>query len=131
MPHRCVKCGSYYEDGSAELLTGCKCGGKFFYFIRQEQFDNLKKEEDKIVNLSKDQKKQIEVDIREIIGDQDEDKPVILDFESIRVLEPGKFEIDLLHLFDGNPLIYKMDEGKYIIDIASSFQLMHNKKKAN
>ena len=52
---------------------------------------------------------------------------VILDFESIRALRPGKFEIDIRHLFKGEPLVYKMAEGKYIIDIPSSFQLRKKK----
>ena len=28
MPHQCVRCGEFYEDGSNQILSGCKCGGK-------------------------------------------------------------------------------------------------------
>jgi len=36
---------------------------------------------------------------------------------------PGKFELDLVHLFNKKePLIYKLEEGKYIIDIAEMFR---------
>ena len=31
--------------------------------------------------------------------DKEPDKPVILDLESVRVLKPGKFEIDIVNLF--------------------------------
>jgi len=50
--------------------------------------------------------------------------PVILDLESIRVLKPGKFEIDVVNLFSRKrPLIYKLEEGKYIIDLASTLKV--------
>jgi len=69
-------------------------------------------------------KKQVEKDVREMIGIEDEETPVILDLESIRISGPGKFEIDVVNLFDKNrPLIYKLDEGKYIIDLASTLKL--------
>ena len=72
------------------------------------------KEEDKIA---------IEQDIREIMNIEDEEIPVILDLESVRVLSPGKFQIDIVNLFDKNrPIIYKLEEGKYIIDLASGLE---------
>ncbi|MBM3247734.1 hypothetical protein FJZ17_04330, partial [Candidatus Pacearchaeota archaeon] len=47
-----------------------------------------------------------------------------LDLESIRVLGPGKFEIDVVNLFSKKrPLIYKLEEGKYIIDLASTLRI--------
>ncbi len=63
----------------------------------------------------------IEKDIREIAGITDEKAPVILDLESVRVTGDGKFEIDIVNLFNKKrPLIYKLEEGKYIIDLAST-----------
>ena len=62
----------------------------------------------------------------DMIGIED-DKPVVLDFESIRALKPGKFEIDIRHLFKREPLVYKMADGKYFIDIPSTFQLRKKK----
>ena len=54
-------------------------------------------------------------------GITDTKAPVILDFESIRVIGSGKFEIDVVNLFrKDRPLIYKLEEGKYIIDLAST-----------
>ena len=126
MPHQCVKCNKLYPDGSNELLKGCECGGKFFFFIREE---NLQKVKEQVEELSDEEKKQIELDVREIINEKiEEDAPVILDLESVRVLKPGKFEIDLRHLFQGEPVVYKMADGKYIIDVASSFQMKRKKE---
>ncbi len=127
MPHQCVKCNKLYPDGSNELLKGCECGGKFFFFIREE---NLKEVKEQVEELSEADKKQIEMDVRDIINEKiEEDAPVILDLESVRVLKPGKFEIDLRHLFQGDAVVYKMADGKYIIDVATSFQM--KKKKEN
>jgi predicted nucleic acid-binding Zn-ribbon protein len=39
----------------------------------------------------------------------------------VRVVGSGKFEIDLVNLFNKKrPLVYKIEEGKYIIDLAST-----------
>jgi len=121
MPHQCVRCNTLFEDGSKELLTGCTtCGGKFFFYINKNKVNEAK---NITSNLSKEQKKQIEEDIFEIVGDKiNQDQPVFLDIESIRILKPGHFEIDLVHLFRDQPLIYKLEDGKYVIDLVSSFK---------
>ena len=77
-----------------------------------------------ISNLSDEDKKHIEKDVTEILNikDEDPDKPVVLDIEAIRVLQPGKYELDLVHLFKKDPLIIKLDEGKYVIDLAQAFK---------
>ena len=129
MPHQCTKCGEIFPDASQELLAGCKCGSKFFYYIKQERFDELNRInnqeiQETISELNKADKSQIEKDIREITGmDEEPDKPVILNIESVRVIKPGKFEIDIINLFSKKrPLIYRLEEGKYIIDLSSSIK---------
>jgi len=95
--HQCVHCGAVYPDAAEEVLKGCSCGSHFFYYIK-------------------------EIPSSEITGLEDEpEKPVILDLESVKVIKPGKFEIDIVNLFNKKrPLIYKLEEGKYIIDLAAS-----------
>ena len=119
MPHQCVRCSRIIAPGSRELLEGCKeCGSHFFFYIREDQINKIKNE---IVNIPIEEKKQVEKDIREIVGITDEQAPVILDIESIRVTGEGKFELDIVKLFrKDRPLIYKLEEGKYIIDLAST-----------
>jgi len=124
MPHQCVKCNNLLEDGSKNLLTGCdRCGGKFFFFIKKEHLEDA---EEKLEKLSSRDKEKLEKDVFEMIG-LEEDKPVILDFESVRALSPGKFEVDIRHLFQREPLIYKLANGKYIIDLASTFEMRKKK----
>lgn len=130
MSHQCVHCGKIYKEASAELIKGCPCGSHFFFFFKEKSPLELKQEAEELTKeLSAKEKDEIEDDVRDIIGDVDDSKPIILDFESIRVKEPGKFEIDLVSLFKRKPLVYKLDEGKYIIDIASTFQLGRKKKR--
>ena len=132
MPHQCTHCSTVYPDAAEELLNGCSCGSKFFYYIKQEKYDQLKKEARVVLDeLAKADKVQIEKDIRELTGlDEEPDTPVILDIESVRIKSPGKFEIDLVNLFSKQrPIIYKLGEGKYIIDIASSLKKGLDKNK--
>ena len=98
MPHQCVHCGTIYKIASKELLEGCSCGSKFFFFIKDEHFSKLK-ENGVAIELKEEDKTRIEKDVREIIGIKEE-SPIILDLESVRVLEPGRFEIDIVKLFD-------------------------------
>ncbi len=136
MPHQCTKCGKIYPDADKVVLEGCSCGSGFFYYIRQEKADEIEKGlnneiQEAIIELDKADKTQIEKDIREITGMQDEpEKPVILDLESVKVIRPGKFEIDVVNLFNKKrPLIYKLEEGKYIIDLSNSFKIDEDKIK--
>jgi uncharacterized protein len=129
MPHQCTKCGKIHPDADEAILTGCSCGSRFFYYIRQEKADEIEKGvhnevKEAIVELEKADKTQIEKDIREITGLEDKpDEPVILDLESVKVIKPGKFEIDVVNLFNKKrPLIYKLEEGKYIIDLSSTLK---------
>ncbi|MCK5321212.1 hypothetical protein KAJ38_01415 [Candidatus Pacearchaeota archaeon] len=119
MPHQCVHCGKIVEVGSREILEGCNsCSGKFFFYIRDEQVAQIKESKETLIpEFDTVDKKKIEEDVRAILKIEDESKPVILDLESIRVLKPGQFEIDIVSLMNRRPIIFKLQEGKYLIDI--------------
>jgi hypothetical protein len=121
MPHKCVRCDRIIPIGSREILEGCNdCGSHFFFYIKDEQLEQMK---NRVIEIPESEKKQVEEDIREIVGIVDEQTPVILDIESIRVTGEGKFELDISKLFrKDRPLIYKLEEGKYIIDLASTLK---------
>ena len=121
MAHQCVHCKRIIPSGSKELLEGClDCGGHFFFYIKEEQLEKLKENP---IEIPQEQKKEVEKDIREMAGIIEDSAPVILDIESVRVMGEGKFEIDLVNLFKKDrPLIYKLEEGKYIIDLASTLR---------
>lgn len=126
MPHQCVRCSKLYDDGSEEIIKGCSCGGKLFFYIKKEKLDQLKNPFQE--NLNDNEKEQIEKDVFEIIGEnRDRDSPIILDIEAIKVIKPGKYELDLIHLFKNEPLVYKLEEGKYVIDLQKSFSDVKDK----
>lgn len=124
MPYRCVHCSEIHEDNAKEVLTGCKnCGSKFFFYIKEEKLKQIleNKEEDKTEDmLTAAEKRQMEKEVREIAGIKDDETPVFLDFESVTVMKPGKYLLDLTKLFSVNkPRVYKLEDGKYIIDLSN------------
>ena len=122
MPHQCVRCNTFYEDGAKEILQGCACGGKLFFFVKKSKLEAAKKSK-QLINLSMDEKKEIEKDVFDLVGSAiDKDSPVVLDIESINIMKPGQYEIDLVSLFKREPLIFKLEDGKYMIDIKQSFK---------
>ncbi len=129
MPHQCVRCNTFYEDGNEAILKGCSCGAKLFFFIRKERYEKMQNaSEEAPPVVDEESRKQIENDVFDVLGVKEPDEPVILDLESVRVLKPGKYELDLVQLFKGEPLIFKLAAGKYIIDIAETFRRMRKEK---
>lgn len=124
MPYKCVHCSKIYEDGSAQVLGGCdKCNSKFFFYIKEEQLKKMQEDGEEINEINSNEKKQIERDVREIAGFEDMETPVFLDFESVKVLKPGKYIVDLTNLFSiDKPRIYKLEDGKYIIDLTTALK---------
>lgn len=126
MPHQCVRCGTLIPSGSKQVLEGCeKCNGKFFFFIKDGAPDEvMEKVRD---NLSLKDINEMERDVRNLIDKKGKDKknkdrPVILDIETIKMIEPGKFEIDISALMRGEPIVIRISDGKYFIDLTSAFR---------
>ena len=119
MPHQCVHCSRILPAASREFLEGCKeCGGTFFFYIRDDQIKEIEKTKELAIPEMKElDKSKVESDVRQILNVTDETKPVILDIESVRINGPGKYEIDVVSLLNRKPIVFKIEEGKYIIDI--------------
>lgn len=120
MPHQCVRCNTIYSDGANEILKGCQCGARLFFYIKKQHLEEGKK---LLTNLTPEEKIQVEEDVNELIGlEKEPETPVVLDLESIRILKPGKYELDIVHIFKKDPLIFKLEEGKYMIDLPQAFK---------
>jgi len=118
MPNKCTNCGRIHPDDAPYLLTGCtECGSKFFFYVREDILDKLEKEVEKI---TKEEIVEIEQDVREIAGTEDD--TIILDLEAIRVLKPGKYAIDVTNLFQQRPIVIRTAEGKYKLDLSTLVQ---------
>ena len=48
MPHQCVRCNEFYADGADEILRGCSCGGRLFFFVKQAKLEAAKAEVDEL-----------------------------------------------------------------------------------
>lgn len=119
MAYRCVHCSTTYPDGASELSNGCQCGSKFFFYLKNEKAKELEESRITLTNLTPKEKEQMEEDVREIAGIEDEDTPIFLDFESVTVVSPGKYLIDIQKLLSPDkPRVYKLEDGKYIIDLS-------------
>lgn len=119
MAYKCVHCSQIYSDGAKEILEGCSsCGSKFFFYLSKKQMEKLEQAKEEI-SFDEGEIDRIEKDVREIVGIEDDEEPVYLDFESVKMMKQGKYLIDIGKLFDKEkPRIYKLEDGKYIIDIA-------------
>jgi len=122
MPHQCVRCSTIYPNGAQEILKGCSCGARLFFFVKKK---DIQRGKELVGKLSDVDKIQIEEDIREIIHVKDEDNkdsPVVLDLEAIRIMGPGKYELDIVHMFKNDPMVIKLEERKYMIDLPQAFK---------
>ena len=128
MPNKCTRCGKIHADDSPSLVNGCdECGSKFFFYIRQEVLEKADKE---LKKLSPKEIDEIEKDIRDIIPEEvDEDETVVLDLEAIRIIKPGKYEIDVTNLFNQKPIVIKMAPGKYELDLSVLLSRLSGKKE--
>ena len=129
MPHQCVRCGKLYEDGTPNLLKGCTdCDGKFFFFIKKSSIEKAKKISE---HLSEDDRRHVEIEVKKILEQSEEDteSPVFVDIENLRIPKAGKYEIDIVDVFNGKPIVCKIGEGKYMIDIVSAFNESMEKEK--
>lgn len=128
MPNQCVHCSKIYSDGAQEILSGCsKCGSRFFFYMSEEKLNKMKSQKVEEIQLTPSEKKQIEHDVRDIARIDDDETPIVLDFETVKVIKPGKYILDIANLFNKErTLVYKLEDGKYIIDLASQTLRLKN-----
>ncbi len=115
MPHQCLGCDKIYDNTSEAILKGCPaCGRKAFLYLKSLP---SKSEE---IELTKESKDIILKELEEVVDLDKTDMPIILKLENIRIISPGKYELDINQLMKKEkPIIYKVQEGTYVIDITS------------
>lgn len=147
MPHECTQCGKGFPDGSKEMLGGCpSCGGKKFQFIpkssktgedraqasaRRDLADTSTGSTDKAPpnddgSSQSTQQAPVEkpapttdlAELRERLDNQ---------FESIRIVEPGQYELNLMELYDRDTYVISLQEdGRYVIDVPEAWRRAPN-----
>ncbi len=118
MPHKCVKCGREFADGSTEILKGCpSCAGKKFLYVREEErhADVL---EEKPMELLVEEKR--EAGVLEVRPPRSQLPEFYDRIESIRILGPGRYELNIEKLAESDELVVGLGkEGQYAVDISS------------
>ena len=117
MPHKCARCGTIYDDNSPELIDGCSCGARVFLYLKERPG---RSEEDTIREL----------EIKEIGGEdlkrldrefgmdlERTGRTIHLNLENLHQIDKGRYRIDIKSLMKGDPLIMKVGDGVYYIDI--------------
>jgi predicted nucleic acid-binding Zn-ribbon protein len=106
MKHKCVNCGKVYERASEEILIGCSCGSRLFYFVKNQSASKKNDSENVecFYELEDDYNKEI----------------IIFDIESVNITSDGKYELNIESLMNNDGMIYKYGDGKYGIDIKAN-----------
>ncbi|MFA4956947.1 MAG: Zn-ribbon domain-containing protein [Candidatus Methanoperedens sp.] len=145
MPHKCTRCESIFKDGAAIILNGCpKCGWNKFLYVRDEMPapEHIIKSDASVSTrqISPEASKFIkEIDDMLLIQDEPKQNELIKEqkvetpkeignrVESIRILSPGQYELNLESLLERKEIVMALKEdGTYIVHLPSVFKQKKN-----
>lgn len=154
MPHKCTRCESIFEDGAPVILSGCpSCGWNKFLYVKDEEPEVSDKEEagsdadeagetghSIVIDESSESKVEaapagkIIREIDEIIGPEKREKLPSEEegerVESVRILGPGSYELNLESLLDRKEIVMAIKEdGTYALHLPSVFKRDKDKEK--
>jgi len=133
MPHKCTRCEHIFEDGDSVILTGCpNCGWNKFLYVKSSEAgasgEEIEPQVSDIVDETTDTtpSEKLIKEVDEILGikteeshEEDEDERV----ESVRILGPGSYELNLDSLLKRKEIIMAIKEnGTYAVDLPSVFK---------
>ncbi|MGB9903002.1 Zn-ribbon domain-containing protein [Methanothrix sp.] len=136
----CTRCKKVFDDG-ADILKGCpKCGGRMFEYIREREtliteamgVRRPPRRTATIATAVRDRNDTEEEMQREQAAPENPNQPIATrasqsspedrPIESVRITEPGRYELNLPTLFSRNELVMALKEGTYLIDLNSAFR---------
>jgi len=101
MPHKCTKCKKVYNDKEKQIiLHGCECGCKRFFYVKNGNINNV-----------------------EMVKEKPQDSVASTTIDEVN----APVEVD--ESIKNNISVSELEDGKYIIDIASEFADSNEKKK--
>ena len=117
MPHKCTRCGREFRDGSTEILKGCpSCGGKKFLYVREEHRHRDVLEEKTIPEIARETSEEV----LELVDAPEKAAELQARVESIRILAPGSYELNLKKLAETGDMVVGLGkDAKYMVDISS------------
>ena len=111
MVHICAACGRVYPDSSEEILNGCSCGGKKFYFERP---DRQRKRSAPAPPAPEPEPEPAPEKTES--GETDRFDRV----ESIRIIAPGTYELNIEKMAQSDERVVGLgQEGSYALDLLS------------
>ncbi|RXA19783.1 hypothetical protein EQO05_08025 [Methanosarcina sp. MSH10X1] len=143
MPHRCTRCGTIFEDGDYVILSGCpNCGWNKFLYVKKESGGS----ENQGRPALEEPKLDLESSLDEVVRNIDEalaceqenvtpesetERKTDEDrVESVRILGPGSYELNLDSLFERKELVMAIrEEGSYALHLPSVFNQQKEKQK--
>ncbi|MBP1910358.1 Zn-ribbon domain-containing protein [Methanolobus bombayensis] len=149
MPHKCTRCESIFVDGASVILSGCpNCGWNKFLYVKDEEVEKKSHEDSEttktgeehvIDETSYEHKEEMSSgeiirEIDDILGVEEKDSSVTEEegerVESVRILGPGSYELNLDSLLDRKELVMAIKEdGAYALHLGSVFKENKDKKK--
>jgi len=112
--HKCLRCGTIYEDGDRSILKGCKCGSVFFMYFKTTK--DLKRMESMDRKLKK-KKTTLEKELRKKIRARKR-----FDIETVKEPKEGVYKINIQALMKKKPLIIFQKKRAYLIHLPSVFE---------
>lgn len=116
MTHKCVQCGTKYHDNAPELLSGCKCGAKVFRLIKKVKEMKSGKE-------SRKEETALKIGIQALASSGS-----TLPESCIKLVGKGKYDINLEQAFEAPPAVYRIEKGKFVIDVDGEFKQAKNRQ---
>jgi uncharacterized protein len=135
MAHKCTQCGREFQDGSNVILKGCpSCGGKKFLYIQPQDMHKDVLEEKSIKQIAEETKEQfleVKDDRKRPETAHTPQRVEMYDrIESITVINPGSYELNLEKLAESDELVIRMgDDDRYLVDIHSMSNQSKSRKK--
>ena len=108
MPHKCTQCGREFEDGSTTILKGCpSCGGKKFLYIREAERHDDVLEEKSIEEIARETGE----DVLEVRDERKREEIEVFErIESIRILAPGSYELNIEKLARSDEVVLGLEK---------------------
>jgi hypothetical protein len=143
MPHRCTRCGTIFEDGDSVILSGCpKCGWNKFLYAKRESESSETQKKPAMDKQKLDLESSLDGVVRSIdkaLASEQENKKQELEteriaegerVESVRILGPGSYELNLDSLLERTELVMAIkEEGSYAVHLPSVFKQRKYKQK--
>ena len=121
MAHRCTQCGAVFQSGDMSILEGCpKCGWNKFLYVPEKplsevEIERAQKEEGSPVDL-------LIRDVDEFISKRETIPEKEKRIESVRVVQPGSYELNLEMLLKRKEIVIAVHEdGRYLLHVPSVF----------